>query len=199
MPSLDLGDPEPQGWDAPSFDLPAGGDTTSVPSSPSSGDYAEYSARAAYGEPASPQDPAPPTVTAGQPSYGQQPYGQPPVYPPVPISQLSPADEATWSSAAHWSAILASFAGVGFLGPLLILLIQGPKSARVRQSAVESLNFEITFIISMIASVLLMLVVIGFVTIFVFPIIWLVLRIIAAVNTSGGGDYRYPVNIRLVK
>ena len=36
-----------------------------------------------------------------------------------------------WSGAAHWSAILASFVGLGFLGPLIVLLTQGTKSPRV--------------------------------------------------------------------
>ncbi len=31
------------------------------------------------------------------------------------------------------------------------------------------------------------------------PLAWLILRIVAAVQTSTGQDYRYPVNIRLVK
>lgn len=210
---------------APSLDLPGV-------------DYAEHSARVAYGQAASePSPPVPPAPTppsdpyatspyAGQPpyggqapytsqaayaepQYGQQPgqsqfnqpqFGQPAGYPPVPYQQqLNPTDEGTWATAAHWSAILASFIGLGFLGPLLVLLIQGPKSARVRANAVESLNFEITYVIGMIASVLLMLVFIGFVTIIVLPILWLILRIVASVQTSGGRDYRYPLNIRLVK
>ncbi|HAM45476.1 MAG TPA: DUF4870 domain-containing protein [Propionibacteriaceae bacterium] len=112
---------------------------------------------------------------------------------------MNVAEENTWASAAHWSALLATVVGLGFLGPLLIMLIKGPESPRVRAAAVESLNFEITYIISMLASVLLMFIFIGFITIFILPIIWLVLRIIASVAASKGEDYRYPVNIRLVK
>ncbi|MCC6498303.1 MAG: DUF4870 domain-containing protein, partial [Propionibacteriaceae bacterium] len=134
-----------------------------------------------------------------QPQYGQQQpqYGQQLAYPAS--DHLGAADESTWSSAAHWSAILASFVGLGFLGPLLVLLIQGPKSARVRANAVESLNFEITFIIAMVISVILIFLLIGIVTTILIPLAWLILRILAAVQTSGGQDYRYPVNIRLVK
>ena len=79
------------------------------------------------------------------------------------------------------------------------MLIQGPKSARVRANAVESLNFEITYVIGMVLSVVLMLVLVGFVTIILFPLLWLILRIVASVQTANGQDYRYPVNIRLVK
>jgi uncharacterized Tic20 family protein len=37
------------------------------------------------------------------------------------------------------------------------------------------------------------------VTTFILPVIWLVFRIVASVQTANGQDYRYPVNIRLVK
>lgn len=137
--------------------------------------------------------------------YAQtNPYAEQNPYAPVPYvatrpGTLSPDEERTWASAAHWSALVASLVGVGFVGPLLVYLIQGPKSAWVKAQAAESLNFEITFIISMIASFILMLVAVGFVTVFVFPIVWLVFRIIAAVATAQGRDYRYPVNIRMVK
>jgi uncharacterized Tic20 family protein len=126
------------------------------------------------------------------PSYGGQQLA-------YPGSQLSGADENMWSGAAHWSAILASFVGLGFLGPLIVLLTQGTKSPRVRANAVESLNFEITFIIAMIASILLIFIVVGIVTTILIPLAWLILRILASVQTSSGQDYRYPVNIRLVK
>lgn len=124
----------------------------------------------------------------------------PPQYQPYPAA--APAgqfDESTWAAAAHWSALLTSLVGLGFLGPLLILLLQGPKSPRVRANAAESLNFEITFVIAMIVSAVLVLAVIGIVGLVVFPLLWLVLRIVASVQTSSGQDYRYPVNIRLVK
>jgi uncharacterized Tic20 family protein len=139
------------------------------------------------------------------PAYGQQ-FSQPGYAPSYsgqqlasPVSGLSAADENVWSGAAHWSAILASFVGLGFLGPLIVLLTQGTKSPRVRANAVESLNFEITFIIAMIASILLIFIVVGIVTTILIPLAWLILRILASVQASSGQDYRYPVNIRLVK
>ena len=176
---------------------------------------------------AAPETPAAPAHAYGQtpyavpepppaPAYGQQ-YSQPGYAPQdlgpqfgaqpqysgqqlaYPSGALSASDENVWSAAAHWSAILASVIGLGFLGPLIVMLTQGTKSARVRANAVESLNFEITFILSMIASVLLIFVLVGIVTTFLIPLAWLVLRILAAVQTSSGQDYRYPVNIRLVK
>ncbi|HEY3337461.1 MAG TPA: DUF4870 domain-containing protein [Propionicimonas sp.] len=173
----------------------------------------------AYGQTTPYAVPEPPPAPAygqqySQPGYApQQGYTPQPGYTPqggytpsysgqqlaYPTGELSASDEATWASAAHWSAILASFVGLGFLGPLIVMLTQGTKSARVRANAVESLNFEITFIIAMVVSLLLMLLIIGFITTPLLGIAWLVLRIIASIQTSNGQDYRYPVNIRLVK
>lgn len=180
----------------------------------------------AYPEPQQQVPPAAAYQTPAQ-AYGQTPYAVPeppapqahgeqfsqPAYAPqqgytpqyggqqlaYPAGGLSASDENVWSGAAHWSAILASFVGLGFLGPLIILLTQGTKSPRVRANAVESLNFEITFIIAMIASVLLIFIVVGIVTTILIPLAWLILRILASVQASSGQDYRYPVNIRLVK
>ncbi len=170
---------------------------------PAQAPYAQ-SAQAPHAEPAYQQPP----FTAGQPAargYGQQPPA--PGYPVQPVpggyqaaySGLAPGEEAVWASAAHWSALVASAVGLGFLGPLIIMLTQGPKSARVRANAVESLNFEITFILSMIVSAILMVVLVGFVLLMVIPLVWLILRIIASIQTANGRDYRYPLNIRFVK
>src|SRR5687768_8785948 len=99
-----------------------------------------------------------------QPPYGapsSQGYGAPGAYPPptppgqpgypqpgVAPGQLSAGEEATWVGAAHWGALVASFiGGLAFLGPLLVLLIKGNESPRVRWHAVESLNFQLSFLI----------------------------------------------------
>ena len=147
---------------------------------------------------------AQPNAYATPGPYAQNPYAEQHPYAPVPYTPprsdiLTPEQERTWASAAHWSALAASVVGLGFLGPLLVYLIQGPKSAWVKAQAAESLNFEITFVIAMIASFIATLIVVGFVTVFVFPVIWLVLRILATVATAQGRDYRYPISIRMVK
>lgn len=155
-----------------------------------------------YVPPAQP-DPQTGYVPPAQPDP-QAAYAPPPPppmaagYPQTVASQLTPQEENTWAGAAHWSALVTTLVGLGFLGPLLIMLIKGPESPRVRAAAVESLNFEITYIIAMIISSLAMFIFIGFITIFVFPIVWLVLRIMASVAASRGENYRYPVNIRMV-
>jgi uncharacterized protein len=100
---------------------------------------------------------------------------------------------------AHVSAIVAAIIGLSFVGPLIVLLVQGPKSPFVRRQAVEALNFQITTYIAAIVSFILIFILIGFLLLIVVGIGWLVLSIVAAVAANNGQDYRYPVNLRLVK
>lgn len=113
--------------------------------------------------------------------------------------QLSPQEERTWGMLAHLSAIVAAVVFLAFLGPLLVMLIQGPKSPFVRRQAVEALNFQITTYVAAIVSAILIVVFIGILLLPLVGIAWLVLTILASVAANRGEDYRYPVNLRLVK
>ncbi len=112
---------------------------------------------------------------------------------------LSQQDERTWGMLAHVSAILAAIVGLSFLGPLIVMLVQGPKSQFVRRQSVEALNFQITTYIAGIISAILIIVLIGILMLIAVGIAWLVLTIMAALAANRGEDYRYPVNLRLVK
>ena len=152
------------------------------------------------------ESPAPPAPPPGggygggpAPGYGTAPgpgYGAPG---PGQGGQLGQQDERTWGMLAHISAILAAIVGLSFLGPLIVLLVQGPKSQFVRRHAIESLNFQITTYIAAIISFILIFVLIGILLIVVVGIGWLVLTILAGVAANRGEDYRYPVNLRLIK
>jgi uncharacterized protein len=80
-----------------------------------------------------------------------------------------------------------------------VMLAQGPKSRFVRDQAVEALNFNITVLIAVIVSSLLILIIIGLVLLPIILIGWLVFTIIGAVTANDGRPYRYPINIRMVK
>lgn len=151
--------------------------------------------------PDQPQVP-PPAPPAGQGyGYPQPPepaYGAPPPAPAAAGSQLSPGDERTWAGVAHWSALVASLIGLPFLGPLLVLVVQGNKSPFVRRNAVESLNFQLSMMIYALVSAVLILVLIGFFMLLAVGVAWLVFTIMASVKASNGEDYRYPLTIRMV-
>jgi uncharacterized Tic20 family protein len=113
-------------------------------------------------------------------------------------SQLSPQDEKLWGTLVHVSALVFAFVALAVLGPLLILLIQGPKSGYVRQHAVEALNFNITVLLAAIVSGILTIVLIGIPMLVAVGIFWLVCTILAILAANRGEVYRYPLTLRLV-
>jgi uncharacterized Tic20 family protein len=131
---------------------------------------------------------------------------QPP-YPPPRPDGLTP-DEVTWGGAAHWSALVAAFVALAFLGPLLVLLVKGNESRYVRAQAAESLNFQLSMLIygvvGTIVAIVVALVTFGiglFVVIplaLAFGVFWLVFTIIGTVRSLEGEVYRYPLTIRMV-
>lgn len=133
-----------------------------------------------------------------QPSgYGQQPPGGTPYQYGGGQGPANP-DERTWGGAAHWSALVAAFVALAFLGPLIVLLVKGNQSGYVRAQAVESLNFQISILIYGIVSFVLAFVLIGFLLLPIVGLMWLVFTIIGSVKSSNGELYRYPLTIRLV-
>lgn len=104
---------------------------------------------------------------------------------------------------AHLSGCLGVAVGSvpGFVGPLVIWLIQKDKSAFVEQEAKEALNFQITLLIMM--AVFLIVTFLScwvlFPLLFVPALLQVVCGIIAAVSVANGNAYRYPFNLRLIK
>ena len=85
------------------------------------------------------------------------------------------------------------------LGPLVLFLIKRADSPEVARYAKESLNFQISVTIYLVISIVLMLILIGFILMFVVGIGAIALMIIAAFKASNGEFYQYPFTIRLVQ
>jgi uncharacterized Tic20 family protein len=100
---------------------------------------------------------------------------------------------------AHLSAFLAAYIALGFLGPLVVLLVRGDRSPFVRKHAVEALNFNITVLIYVAIGVVLIIIGIGILLLVAVGILYVVAVIIGAVRASSGQDYRYPLTIRFVR
>jgi uncharacterized protein len=138
-------------------------------------------------------------------------WGPPPGYgpPPGPGSGFGvgppSSEDRLWGLAAHLSGIVASFIALGFLGPLVVLLLQGQRSPFVRRHAVEALNFQLMLLILSVLAIVGVVVTFGIGALVIVPlgilvaIGALVLIIVAAVAANNGQDYRYPVNLRIVK
>ena len=133
---------------------------------------------------------APPAQGYGPPPQG---YGPPQGWQPAPGGPVS-SDDTTWALLAHLSYFV-----LGLIGPLVIFLVKKDSSPFVRQHSAEALNFHITIMLASIVSFVLMLVLIGFLTLFAVIIAGAVYSVIAAIAANRGQSYRYPLTLRLVK
>jgi uncharacterized Tic20 family protein len=110
------------------------------------------------------------------------------------------SDAKTWGMICH----LASFAGYlipfgNIIGPFIVWQLKKDTSEFVNYNGKESVNFQITVTIALIAAIPLILLVIGIFMLIAIPIIEVGLAIIAAVKASNGDRYRYPLTLRLIK
>ncbi|MES2819161.1 MAG: DUF4870 domain-containing protein [Pseudomonadota bacterium] len=105
-----------------------------------------------------------------------------------------------WAMFCHFAAFLGLIIPFGnLLGPLILWQVKKDMDTYVDQQGKEALNFQITVALAMLVCMLLMLVVIGFLLIWVVGIAALVLTIIAGIKANEGQDYRYPFALRLIK
>jgi uncharacterized Tic20 family protein len=144
---------------------------------------------------------APPPPPSGDAGYAPPPpppppaagYGTPPPGAPAPgtfgSGQLSQQDERMWAMLAHIGAVV-----LGFIAPLIVLLVQGEKSPFTRANAVESLNFQISLLI---VGIPLTIITCGIGA--VIFVVGIVFEVIGGIQANNGTAYRYPAALRLVK
>jgi uncharacterized Tic20 family protein len=127
--------------------------------------------------------------------------GTEPTNQPVGEAQPVAAEPASVSKDAMNMAMLCHILAIftGFLGPLIIWMIKKDDSPFVDRHGKEALNFQLTMLIAWVASGLLTLACIGFILLPVVLIVDLVFCILAAVKSSRGEEYRYPISIRFVQ
>lgn len=111
---------------------------------------------------------------------------------PPPTSSTS--DDRLWIVLCHLSALL----GVGIVLPLIVYLVKKDDSPRVAGHAREALNFHISILIYMIVCVPFVFVFVGIPMAFILGVSALVFAVLAAVQSSKGVDYRYPLTLRLI-
>ncbi|MBB2913134.1 putative Tic20 family protein [Streptosporangium becharense] len=131
-------------------------------------------------------------------------YGSRPAHPaPYPFSPGMPpaahpglrsdiGADRLGAAAAHMFPLV----GMVAIGPLILMLTAGKSSPYIRRHAVEALNFQLTMLA---ASVVLAITIVGAV---LTPVLWIggvIMSVIAGVAALGGGDFRYPWTLRLVK
>lgn len=106
-----------------------------------------------------------------------------------------------WAMLSHMTA-LCVLTGIPFgniLAPLFIWLWKRRTSPLVDANGKESLNFQISLTLYGIASLILCLVLIGFVLLVVIAMADVVLVIIASLKADRGEIYRYPLTLRIIR
>ena len=135
------------------------------------------------------------------------PSDLPPPPPPVSPTGSPNQEERQWAMFAHLSALLGALltGGIGvFIGPLVIWLIKRETMPFVDDQGKEALNFNITIAIVGVALIILTVVTLGIGVLLTLPVglavtvAWLVLTVIAAIKSSEGVSYRYPLTLRLI-
>lgn len=111
-----------------------------------------------------------------------------------PVAQTPSNDDRNLAMLAHLLGIVS-----GFVGALIIWLIKKDQSPFVDEQGKEALNFQITMMIAIVGSWILMFVLIGMLLLPLLLIANLVFCILAAVAVSRGEHYKYPFAIRLLK
>jgi hypothetical protein len=153
-------------------------------------------------EPPAHTSPAPvwgPAAPAPQPAASVPPAPWPPAAPPAAHSGPLTTTDLNWATAAHLSGFVAAYVALGFMGPLVVLLTEGRRSPFVRRHAVEALNFNLTVLIALAVSAVLVVVLVGFLMLPLVGIAYVVLTIMGAVAASRGQEFRYPLTIRFVR
>ena len=134
-------------------------------------------------------------------------YGQPPGHQPHPGHDDVTQDDKTWALAAHIGSLVAAYIALGFLAPLLVMVLKKDRPF-VRRHAVESLNFQISLLIYFAVGVVVMVVIavltFGLGLILLVPValvlglLALLFIILATIKASNGEDYRYPLTLRFI-
>lgn len=106
---------------------------------------------------------------------------------------------------AHLSAPIAAIVSAGWLaiaGPLIVWLLYRNHSPFVRTAAAGAFNFQISaWLMSVVGWILcftIILLPIGVLLIILGNLLTLILGIWGAVRTSGGHQYKYPWQIRIL-
>ncbi len=87
----------------------------------------------------------------------------------------------------------------GVVGPLILWQIKKHEYPFIDDQGKEAINFQISMLLYCLVAVLLCFCGVGFVLLPVIAVVDVVFAIIAAVRTSNGVAYRYPLSIRFVR
>ncbi|MBF2782338.1 MULTISPECIES: DUF4870 domain-containing protein [Staphylococcus] len=87
----------------------------------------------------------------------------------------------------------------GFIGPLIIWLMKKDESLFINKQGRNYLNYAISYTIYIIASLILTVILIGYIPLFILTIASFVYSIIGIVTVNKGEDFVVPLTIEILK
>lgn len=119
----------------------------------------------------------------------------------VAAGALAPErEERQWAMLCHVSAMLMYVTAIGGLvAPFVIWLLKREEMPFVADQGKETINFQITILLALALSVVLMLVFVGVVIFWALLAFHFVVTLVAAVKVTEGVAYRYPFCWRVIK
>jgi uncharacterized Tic20 family protein len=127
-----------------------------------------------------------------QPEYNQ----------PRPAQPFTPEQERTWATITHvvaGAAMLLSAGTLGFVAALVIYLACRDRGPFIRAHAASAVNVQLTALIGLVVSVVLMIVLVGFITYPIVVIAAVVIHGVAAIKANDGQWYNPPYTITFVR
>ena len=104
-----------------------------------------------------------------------------------------------WGMLCHLSALAGFVIPFGnIIGPLVIWMLKKDEFPHVNDQGKESLNFQISLMIYIIAAAILIIIAVGILLLIFLAVYGLVMIIIASLKANEGEKYRYPFTIRLI-
>ena len=85
-----------------------------------------------------------------------------------------------------------------FIPALIVWILKKDDSAYISDQAKEALNFQITHLLAQFIAGILVFILIGFLLMFIVWVVNIIFCIIAAIASSKGETYRYPICLRLI-
>ncbi|MBE9203830.1 DUF4870 domain-containing protein [Synechocystis sp. PCC 7339] len=114
-------------------------------------------------------------------------------------NQVDP-ESRNWAMIAHLSTFAGYLVPFGnIIAPLVVWLMKKDELEFVNDQAKEALNFQISILIYVIVSGVLILLLIGIPLLIAVLVFDLVVTIMAAVKANEGIRYRYPLKITFIK
>ena len=108
-------------------------------------------------------------------------------------------DANMWAMFCHLSALVGFVIPLGnIIGPLVIWILKKDEYPLVNENGKEALNFQISMTIYIIASIILIIVVIGIPLLIALGLFELIAIVIAAIKANDGITFRYPLTIRFI-